>query len=178
MKIEINEKGSEAFYKEVVNISGQYRYLLQNRNYKLKDYFKQFTRLLIAGSIVLVLLIIMCLAWGFRTLDYVVIAFLALTMLMCAFYVLSLNRYLKTLMTEAGEASVTLDEDGIELNKKGAQVFRNSWSNTECVVAGKEAVAFLPKMKTGMIICIEKKFEEAILGWLKENRAEIEVRNV
>ena len=47
MKIEIKEKGSEAFYKEIVNISGQYRYLIKNHNYKLKDYFKQFKRCLL-----------------------------------------------------------------------------------------------------------------------------------
>ena len=45
MKIEISEKGSEAFYREVVNISAQYRYILKNHHHKLKDYFTQIVKL-------------------------------------------------------------------------------------------------------------------------------------
>jgi hypothetical protein len=45
MKIEISEKGSEAFYSEVVNISAQYRYILKNHHHKLKDYFTQIVKL-------------------------------------------------------------------------------------------------------------------------------------
>ena len=33
MKIEISEKGSEAFYREVVNISAQYRSILKRSQY-------------------------------------------------------------------------------------------------------------------------------------------------
>jgi len=178
MKIVINERGSEAFYKEVVNISGQYRFLLQNKNYKLKDYFKQFKVLLIAGCTVLVLLLIMCFAWGFKTFDYVAIIGLGLTMIMCCAYLYSLNRYKNAMMTEAGESTLNLDEEGVELNKKDAQVYRNSWNNIECVIIAKEALTFMPKMKTGMMICIERKYEEEILNWLKENQAATEIRNI
>ena len=45
MKIEISERGSEAFYREVVNISAQYRYILKNHHHKLKDYFTQIVKL-------------------------------------------------------------------------------------------------------------------------------------
>ena len=45
MKIEISEKRSEAFYREVVNISVQYRFILKNHRHKLKDYFTQIVKL-------------------------------------------------------------------------------------------------------------------------------------
>ena len=64
MTIEINEKGSEAFYREVVNISAQYRYILKNHHHKLKDYFKQFKILLMLGTVFLVLLLLMAAFWG------------------------------------------------------------------------------------------------------------------
>ena len=38
MRIEITEKGSDAFYREVVNITAQYRSILKNHRHKLKDY--------------------------------------------------------------------------------------------------------------------------------------------
>ena len=45
MKIEITKQGSKAFYREVVNISAQYRYILKNHHHKLKDYFTQIVKL-------------------------------------------------------------------------------------------------------------------------------------
>ena len=59
LKIEIREKGSEAFYREVVNFQAQYRFTLRKLERKLKDYFKQFRTLLILGSVFLAALIFM-----------------------------------------------------------------------------------------------------------------------
>ena len=59
MRIEISEKGSDAFCREVVNITAQYRSILKNHNHKLKDYFRQFRLLLVLGAAVLVILILM-----------------------------------------------------------------------------------------------------------------------
>ena len=39
MRININEKGSEAFYREVVNAAVQYRALMKQPDRKLKDYY-------------------------------------------------------------------------------------------------------------------------------------------
>ena len=176
MKIEIKEKGSKEFYKEVINLSSQYRYLVAKKDYKLKDYFSQFKKLLIAGCIVLGLLIVMCIFWGFKTLDYIAIIVLGITMLMCGAYVSTLNKYLQTMMAEAGDSVLTLDKEGVELERKDAQQFRISWSNIDFVVCNKESLAFVPKLKTGVIIATERKYEDQITDWLKENKPEIEIR--
>ena len=89
LKIEIKEKGSESFYREVVNFQAQYRFILRNPARKLKDYFKQFRTLLILGSVFLVALIFMSIFWGARTLDYAIMAALAIAMAMCLAYATS-----------------------------------------------------------------------------------------
>ena len=175
MKIEIKEKGSEAFYKEIVNISGQYRYLIKNHNYKLKDYFKQFKMLLIAGSIVLALLILMCVFWGFRTIDYVAICFLGLAVILCFAYIRLLNKYKNSLMDDAGESTLEMDEEGVELSKKDTQTIKNTWNNIEFVRLFDECLCFVPKSKTGIMICVTKEFAKQIKDWLKENKPQIEV---
>ena len=76
MKIEISEKGSEAFYREVVNITSQYRFILKNHHHKLKDYFKQFRILLILGAAAMVILILMAIFWDVNPFDYAIIAVL------------------------------------------------------------------------------------------------------
>ena len=69
MTIEIKEKGSQACYKEVVNVIAQYRYILKNHDYKLKDYFRQFMILIILAVIVLLLLILTMVLWGVNSFD-------------------------------------------------------------------------------------------------------------
>jgi hypothetical protein len=175
MKIEVKEKGSDAFYREIVNISAQYRQLIKNHGCKLRDFFTEFKRLLIAGAVVLGLLILMCVFWGFRTIDYVAIGFLFLAVIMCFAYLYLLNRYRKSMIDEAGESILTLDEDGVELSKKDTQVIRNTWNNIAFVRLFNESICFIPRTKTGIMICITREFAKQIQDWLKENKPEIEV---
>ena len=92
MRIEITEKGSDAFYREVVNITAQYRSILKNHRHKLKDYFRQFRLLLVLGAAVLVILILMTVFWGVDPFDYAIIAALIIEVIMCAGYLYALNK--------------------------------------------------------------------------------------
>ena len=74
MTIEINEKGSESFYTEVVNVMAQYRLFLKKPGRKLSDYFKQFKALTIAGGLVAVILVLMMIFWGVETMEIVAAA--------------------------------------------------------------------------------------------------------
>ena len=114
MKIEIDEKGSEAFYKEIVNIAAQYRFILKNHHYKLKDYFKQYRILTVTGSVVLGILILMMIFWGVKTLDIAAAAVLSVTLMMCIFYLHNLNRLYKTYLHDDRNSVLTLERDVLE----------------------------------------------------------------
>ena len=129
LKIEIKEKGSESFYREVVNFQAQYRFILRNPARKLKDYFKQFRTLLILGSVFLVALIFMSIFWGASTLDYAIMAALAIAMAMCLAYLHMLGKALKTLMNDSRSSVLILDDSGVELNKEDSQIVKLAWSN-------------------------------------------------
>ena len=175
MKIEITEKGSEAFYREVVNITAQYRGILKNHHYRLKDYFKQFRLLLILGAAILVILILMAISWGAKPFQYAVIGALGIEVVMCAGYLYVLNRMLKTMMADSGTTVITLDDTGVEFNKLGAQIIKLAWDNIAVVRVFQESLTFISADRKGFVISIVKQYADAILTWLRKNQPSVEV---
>ena len=55
MTIEIKERGTKQFYKEVVNVLTQYRQLLYRPQDKLKDNFKRYIFLTIAMLLICIM---------------------------------------------------------------------------------------------------------------------------
>ena len=175
MRIEISEKGSDAFCREVVNITAQYRSILKNHNHKLKDYFRQFRLLLVLGAAVLVILILMAVFWGVDPFDYAIIAALIIEVVMCVGYLYVLNKMLKAMLADSRTSVLSLDETGVELNKGGSQIVKLGWDNIAVVRADKESLTFVSGDRTGIVISAAKKYADEILVWLRENLPSMEV---
>lgn len=175
MTIEINEKGSEAFYREVVNISAQYRYILKNHHHKLKDYFKQFKILLMLGTVFLVFLLLMAAFWGIDPWGYAIAAALGISVAMCAVYLRLLNKMLKAMLADSRTSVLSLDNAGVELNKDGAQIVKLGWDNIAAVCVYRESLSFLSADHTGIVISIAKQYAGVILTWLRTYQPSVEV---
>ena len=185
MKIEITEKGSEAFYREVVNITAQYRGILKNHHYRLKDYFKQFRvlldyfkqfrLLLILGAAILVILILMAISWGAKPFQYAVIGALGIEVVMCAVYLYALNKMLRTMMADSVTTVITLDDTGVEFNKVGAQIIKLAWDNIAVVRVFQESLTFVSADRKGFVIAIAKQYAGGIPTWLREHQPSVEV---
>ena len=178
MRIEINEKGSDAFYREVVNITAQYRGILKNHNRKLNDYFRQFRILLILGAAALVILILMAVFWGTDPFDYAIIAALFIEVVMCTGYMYALNKMLKAMLADSRSSVLSLDETGVELNKGGSQIVKLGWDNIAVVRVDKESHTFVSGDRTGIVISVAKEFADEILAWLRENLPTAEVAEI
>ncbi|MBO4881647.1 MAG: hypothetical protein J5555_08175 [Firmicutes bacterium] len=175
MVIEVKEKGSDAFYKEVVNVVMQYRRILKNHAYKIKDCFKYYRVLLAVCAVAMVLLILSAVFLGPKTLDIVLIVLALFEIILCGVYLRSLDRYYKTIKNDPRTSVVTFDENGVELKKGDDQVLRIGWSNVAVVRSLPESVDILSADQTGMAIAITKDYREQILSWLKENQPQVEV---
>ena len=175
MVIEVKEKGSDAFYKEVVNVVTQYRRIIKNHAYKIKDCFKYYRNLLIACVVVLVLLGLSMIFWGTKTLDIILAVTLLCEAVMCGCYLRNLNRYYKTIKEDQRTSVVTFDENGVELNKSDAQVLRIGWSSVAVVRSLPESVDIISGDMMGAVIAVNKDYREQILNWLKENQPQVEV---
>ena len=175
MRIEITEKGSNAFYREVVNIMSQYRFILKNHHYKIKDYFAQFRTLLILGAAVLAILILMAVFWGIKPFYYAIIAALGIEVVMCAGYLYVLNKMLKSMLADSRTSVLSLDDTGVEFNKSGSQIVKLGWDNIAVVRGYQESLTFVSGDRTGFVISAAKKYADEILAWLREHQPSVEV---
>ena len=175
MKIEITEKGSEAFYRETVNVSAQYRYLLKNHSYRLRDYFRQFTLLLILGAVFLVLLLVLALSRGLEPWDYAVIGLLGTAVVLCAAYLYLLHKMLRAMLADSRTSVLTLDDTGVELNKGGSQIVKLGWDNVAMVRVFRESLVFVSGDRTGIVISAAKRYADQILSWLRANQPGLEL---
>ena len=175
MIIEIRQKGSEAFYREVVNITAQYRYILKNHHHRLKDYFKQFKLLLVLAAVFLVLLLLMAAFWGLDRWGYAVIAGLAISAAMSAVYLRLLNNMLKAMLADARTSVLSLDEAGVELNKGGSQIVKLGWENIAVVCVYWESISFVSGDRTGIVISVAKQYAGEIPAWLRAEQPGVEL---
>ncbi len=173
MQIEIKEKGSAAFYQETVNVLSQYRALIKKPERKLKDRFKTFRSQLILSIVLLVLLALMAIFWGGDGLMWGVMILLAFNIFLCSAYLLSMNKMRKSFMQDERSSLLTLDEEGVELNKEGAQVLRMSWQNLAFVRVFREALCFVGREPSAFVISVERRHEDAILAYLKEKAIDV-----
>ena len=169
MRIEVDGKGSKAFYREVVNIVARYRSLLKNPHLRLRDHFRQFLILLILGAAVLGLLVVLVIRRGAGARDWAAMMAGGLSVVISAGYLVGLNRMLKTMMSDERSSVVTLDETGVELNKGGSQIVKLGWDNIALVRVFRESIAFVSADRAGLVIALEKKYAGKILEWIKEN---------
>ena len=175
MIIEISEKGSEAFYREVVNVCAQYRYILKNHHHKLKDYFKQFKVLLVLGAVFFVLLLLTAVFWGAGPWGYAILAALGISTAMCAVYLQLLNKLLRSMLADARASVLSFDDSGVELNKGGSQVVKLGWDNVAVVCAWRESLSFLSADHTGIVISVTRRYAAEILDWLRANQPTVEL---
>lgn len=162
MRIEIKETGNEAFYKEFVNVFGQYRNLMKNPEMKLKDHFKSLRSyiMILVGMFVILTLSNMYLGFDFLGIFSMVV--LAVVAVLCAVVLKNFNNIYQSYLNDPRTSVVTVDETGVELNKEDSQVVKLGWENIAFARRFDESLCFLPKDNTGLIIAIPKKYEEQI----------------
>ncbi|MBR5756844.1 MAG: hypothetical protein IKX96_04715 [Firmicutes bacterium] len=169
MRIEIDHKGSEAFYKEVVNVVAQYRSLINNPARKFRNYIATLKFEVIIAVALFVILLIFMLTDGVKSTDLPVLVFLAIAAIMGGSYYNTLTKMYKNMMAEDVTSIVTLDEEGVELEKVGSQTFRMNWDTIAFVRAFNESVCFVSGRTAGLVIGVERAYKDQILGYIREN---------
>lgn len=175
MTLEIKEKGSDRFYREVINVSSQYRYLLKKPNRKIKDYFKQYKALLILCAVIALLDLLSILFFGAGTVECCTLACLLLMMVLLCAVIFRLYKIKKTMLADTRTSTLTLDENGISLNKENTQEIRFGWDNIVFIRVLREGLYFAAAEQTGMMISVTRRYENELLAWVRENRPTLEI---
>ena len=175
MTLEIREKGSDAFYREVIGVSANYRYLLKNHHRRIKDPLREYAVLLAVSAAVFTLLAVSTVFFGVGIFEGVALTGLGLASLLSALLLYRLTKAKNALMADRRTSTLTLDDNGVTLNKENSQELRFGWNNVVFVRVLREGIYFVAAEQTGMVISVAGRYGDAILPWLRENRPALEI---
>jgi hypothetical protein len=174
MRIEINEAGSEAFCREVVHVIGQHRRLLKKPEAKLKNQMKGFKGSIILCAVLLVLNVAMAMAWGWDTLSWVAVVLMAVLILLNAACLIQYLRMVKGMMARTEPAVLTVDEDGVEL-QRGDQCFRLGWSSIAFARVFEESMCFVPGDTVVVLIAVDRRYASQVLETMHKCAPDVNV---
>lgn len=169
MRIEIDHKGSEAFYKEIVNVVAQYKNLIRKPERRYTNYIKILGIEIIVAALFAGIQLGFILADGPKSTDLAVLAFLVIVVVMGSSYYFNLTKMYKNMMAEEIPSVLTLDEEGVELEKVGSQTYRMNWNTIAFVRVFEESVCFISGKTAGLVIGIERAYEDQILDYLTDH---------
>lgn len=175
MVIKIDHKGSEAFYKEVVNIVAQYRGLLKRPERKVEDLFKTYSLLAIACAIFFVLLGAMAIFWGADSMTNVLMVLMAVLFVILIVYLSTLKKLKRSMMEDGRSSIITIDENGVELNKEDSQVVKLAWNNVAFARVFNESICFVSRDVSGLIIAMERVWENEVIPYLREVAPDLKI---
>lgn len=175
MKIEIKEKGSLEFYREVVCVMFQYFRLIKKPERRLDDSFRMLKRYIAVCLAFLLLIVVMAIAWGMDGMTMAAIILLLAAIFFSCFQYYRLNETVKTMMNDPHASIFTIDEEGVELNKEGSQLIRVAWDNVAFVRIFKESVCLFAKGPRGLIIALESSHKQQILDYIDDKHINVSV---
>ena len=175
MTIEIKEKGTKQFYKEVVNVTTQYRQLLYKPDDKLKDNFGHYIFIIVAMAILFVISLIGGIKGSFNTMTILIMLFSGLSVIATILVLLRMNKMVDAYLADDRPSVVTLDENGVEIEKTGSQAVRLAWDNVAFVRVFNESTCFFSKDLSGIVLSVTNDYKQEILDYLKSSGLDIKV---
>ena len=70
---------------------------------------------------------------------------------------------------------VTLDENGVEIEKKGSQAVRLAWDNVAFVRTFVESTSFFSKDLSGIVLSVDNNYRKEIMDYIKSNNIDVKV---
>ena len=173
MTIEVKEKGTRDFYKEIVNITTQYRQLLYRPNDKLKDNFKRYIALTAAMALLFLMNLYGGIRGSFTTMSALAMVFAGLAVIATILVLARMYKTLNGLIADDHPAVLTLDENGVEIEKKGVQTLRMAWENVAFVRSFTESTCFFAKDLSGMVLAVNNAHRKEVMDYIKDNGVDV-----
>ena len=175
MIIEVKEKGSKEYCKEVVNTMSQYKKLITRPDAELKDHFKSYPIWTGIMASLFTIWLFHGIFNGFNVWIGVVLVITGLALILLIANQINMNKMVNAYLNDDRTSTVTLDEKGVELNKGGSQVIRVGWNDVTVVRSFKESVCFLAKNVTGFVIAVTNRYNDDIMKYLEDNHVDVKI---
>ena len=169
MTIEIKERGSRSFYKEFVNVMTQYRQLLYRPQDKLKDNFKRYAFLTIAMVLICLMSLYGGITGSFTATKILTTVFAGVAAVATAVILVRMNKMVDGYLADDRPAVVTIDDNGVEIEKTGSQAVRLAWDNVAFVRSFVESTCFFSKDLSGIVLSVNNDYKKEIMDYIKGN---------
>lgn len=175
MTIEVKEKGTRQFYKEVVNILTQYRQLLYRPEDKLKDNFTRYIFLTIAMVLICLMSLYGGITGSFTVTKILTAVFGGVAAVATAVILFRMKKLVDGYLADDRPSVVTLDENGVEIEKTGSQAVRLAWDNVAFVRSFVESTSFFSKDLSGIVLSVTNDYRKEIMEYIKSNNIDVKV---
>ena len=175
MTIEVKEKGTRQFYKEVVNILTQYRQLLYKPEDKLKDNFTRYIFLTIAMVLICLMSLYGGITGSFTVTKILTAVFAGVAAAATAVILFRMKKTVDGYLADDRPSVVTLDENGVEIEKTGSQAVRLAWDNVAFVRSFAESTSFFSKDLSGIVLSVTNDYRKEIMEYIKSNNIDVKV---
>ena len=175
MTIEVKEKGTRQFYKEVVNILTQYRQLLYKPEDKLKDNFTRYIFLTIAMVLICLMSLYGGITGSFTVTKILTAVFAGVAAAATAVNIFRMKKMVDGYLADDRPSIVTLDENGVEIEKTGSQAVRLAWDNVAFVRSFVESTSFFSKDLSGIVLSVTNDYRKEIMEYIKSNNIDVKV---
>ena len=169
MTIEIREKGTEAFYREVVSVTAQYQRLIKKPDLKYHDLFKSYRILGLCMAALFGLQFWLGFLDGFDALRIIAMTVVTVAAFVVFLYDRMMRKLVKGYLEDERPSTVIMDDDGIEINKCDAQAVRLAWDNIAFVRKFKESICFFAKDNSRIVLAVTTEYEQEIMKYLEDN---------
>ncbi len=173
MRIEIKDKGTKEFYKEVVSVMTQYLNLIRNPQMKYRDIFKSYRIIGLCMGFLFGTQLWLGFTDQFDALRITALAVVACAALVDFLYYHIMMKQVRGFLEDDRSSVVTLDEMGIEINKGDSQIVRLAWENVAFVRTFRESVCFFSKDNSRIVLAVTKDYEHEINKYLDDNGIDI-----
>lgn len=175
MTIEVKEKGTRQFYKEVVNILTQYRQLLYRPEDKLKDNFTRYIFLTIAMVLICLMSLYGGITGSFTVTKILTAVFGGVAAAATVVILFRMKKMVDGYIADDRPSVVTLDENGVEIEKTGAEAVRLAWDNVAFVRSFAESTSFFSKDLSGIVLSVTNDYRKEIMEYIKSNKIDVKV---
>jgi uncharacterized membrane protein len=178
MVIEIKEKGSKEFYEEVVSFNHQYGALMKKPEAKFMSSFKSFKIQFLSTVFLFACITLVGRSDGFSPMAVCAMTASAMTAFIIAVSYYAMKKRVKMFLEDERTSTITLDDEGIEINKEDIQIIRLGWDNVAFVRTFKESTSFFAKDASGIVISVTNKYKDQIMEYLNKNNIGVQIINV
>jgi len=173
MTIEIKEKGSEAFYREVVSVTTQYQRLIKKPDLKYRDLFKSYRSMGLCMAVLFGMQLWLGALDGFNALRITALTVVAVVVFVVFLYDRMMRKLVKGYIEDERPSTVIMDDGGIEINKCNAQIVRLAWDNIAFVRKFKESICFFAKDNSRIVLAVTTEYEQEIMKYFDDNGIDI-----